>query len=139
MLACKNGLAVVTEVNMTSSFLRHQRNLNLPQQSYDRLCSRTRPFLQLWTAQILKEDQVCHFPLNCHLKLCYVIPVPTKFCPGIALHFACLAGSAECVASLITSGADPNLPDKSQTTPLFVVCEAGHHQCVHPVSLTWFK
>lgn len=43
-----------------------------------------------------------------------------------ALHLAALAGSAKCVSPLLSAGADPNLQDNFQQTPLFPACEGGH-------------
>ena len=51
-----------------------------------------------------------------------------------ALYFACYAGSTECVGLLISNGADPNISDAFQQTPLFPACENGHSACIHAVS-----
>ena len=51
-----------------------------------------------------------------------------------ALHLAALAGSAKCVSPLLSAGADPNLQDNFQQTPLFPACEGGHAATIEAVS-----
>ena len=52
-----------------------------------------------------------------------------------ALHLAAQSGSSECVRALLSSGADPNLVDNLQQTPLFPAVEGGHSKCIEAVSL----
>lgn len=52
-----------------------------------------------------------------------------------ALHLAAQCGSSGCVISLLDSGADPNLVDNVQQTPLFPAVEGGHSKCIKAVSL----
>lgn len=47
---------------------------------------------------------------------------------------AAQGGSSECVTSLLSSGADPNLQDQLQQTPLFLTVVQGHAECVQLVS-----
>ena len=43
------------------------------------------------------------------------------------------SGSSECVSVLLTGGADPNLVDNLQQTPLFSAAEGGHSKCIEVV------
>ena len=52
-----------------------------------------------------------------------------------ALHLAAQAGSSGCVRALLASGADPNLVDNIQQTPLFPAVEGGNSKCIEAVSL----
>ena len=52
-----------------------------------------------------------------------------------ALHLAAQAGSASCVSTLLSGGADPNQTDNLQQSPLFPACEGGHPDCIQTVSL----
>ena len=54
--------------------------------------------------------------------------------PLTALHLAAQAGSSGCVSALLTGGADPNLVDNQQQTPLFPAVEGGHSKCIEAVS-----
>lgn len=51
-----------------------------------------------------------------------------------ALHLAIQSSSTECVTSLLSAGADPNLQDQLQQSPLFLAIELGHAECVQLVS-----
>ena len=51
----------------------------------------------------------------------------------IALHLAAQSGSSACVSTLVSCGADPNLLDSIQQTPLFLATEHGHGDCIQIV------
>ena len=55
--------------------------------------------------------------------------------PPTALHLAAQSGSSGCVRALLAIGADPNLVDNIQQTPLFPAVEGGHSKCIEAVSL----
>ncbi len=52
----------------------------------------------------------------------------------IALHLACDIGAEDCINNLINQGANPNLLDKANRTPLMSICNNGNAICVGPVS-----
>ena len=64
-----------------------------------------------------------------------ILTFPVGFPPlHLALHLAALAGSAKCVSPLLSAGADPNLQDNLQQSPLFPACEGGHAATIEAVS-----
>ena len=75
---------------------------------------------------VTKRDDVTRALMNLFNNLSPV-SAPT------ALHLAAQSGSSECVRALLAGGADPNLVDNLQQTPLFSAVEGGHSKCIEAV------
>lgn len=61
------------------------------------------------------------------------IPCGNEYTLYAGLHLACLCGSNKSVKALLSSGANPNLPDTAQQTPIFLAAQNGYGDCMQLV------